>query len=104
MKRGRWRRAVQGWIRRAARYLVTQTVGAVIGALVALGVAWILGAFEHSPQPIDVQLESVLAQAARQHFHVAYNDLIDLKGTGAKARVLVFRGRYGAHGYPEGSD
>jgi hypothetical protein len=86
------------------RYLVSQIGGATIGFLVGLGLAWIIGLFQTSPQPIQVQLEDVLAQAARQHLRVVYNAAIDLKGNGSEARVLVFRGPYDRNGIVEGSD
>jgi hypothetical protein len=90
-------------LRSIAKRLLDHAGSALVGGLVALGIAWGVGVVGKGPGPIPRQLDAVLRDAAQQRLTVAYNRELDLRGTGEMARLLILRPTI-AGGYTKRSD
>jgi len=84
---------------RASRWFVS----AVLGAIVALGVADVAGYLGHRPASLPAQLNAVLVDAARQGLEPVYMRELDLQGTGEMTRLVVLRPRINSR-YVDRSD
>jgi hypothetical protein len=81
---------------RGGGWIVTATLVAVIGAVVTLVVVELNGDLGSHPASIPAQLNSILAEAARQGFEPVYLRELDLQGTGEVSRLVVLRPRIGS--------
>src|SRR5690606_25656664 len=78
--------------RRFLKWLSSHAGGAIVGSVVALGVAWAAGKLGDQPS-VPEQLEAEIELAAARGLDVVHNREVDLHGTGAKTRLLVLRPR-----------
>lgn len=95
-------------VRRAAvvggRWLVAHGLGALIGALIALGVAAAIGDLGSKPGPIAGQLEAIYKAAALEGLEAVSQRKADLTGSGVAERIVVFRPEVSYTSGPRRSD
>lgn len=71
------------WLLHGGRFVISAAAGAAIALLVARA----LGDLGAQPTTIPVQLDGILAAAARQRLEPVFLREIDLQGTGAQPRI-----------------
>ncbi len=70
---------------------MSHSLGALLGALIALGVARALGDLGTKTEPIAGQLEAVFRQAAARGLEPVNQRDVDLTGTGDVEHLVIFR-------------
>jgi hypothetical protein len=84
--------------------LMGQVGGAIVGVVVGAGLAWAFGLVKGHETTAETKLETVLSDAAHQHLRPILNQRVDLKGTGKRARVMIFRSAKGGYEPTASSD